>query len=169
MTRHPVASATRSRPRANRYSRHVFACALAFGSALLAAHAADGAAPSAPRMVQSHGTMMWVLDSPAPASPSAPTVLPVLDTRLIEGRYTRVLRAPVGATMMAPGAMAPRPAPFEQVLPNGARMLTLPTDPIAAPVAYPALVERLIDPRQPGTQPDDFPAPNTLYRLVPPR
>jgi len=119
-------------------------------------------------MVQSHGTMMWTLDSP-PAPPSAPTVLPVLDTQLIEGRYTRVLRAPAAAATTGLGAVTPRPTPFEQVLPNGARVLTLPTDPIAAPAAHPVLFERLVDPGQPGKQPGDFPAPNTLYRLVPPR
>jgi hypothetical protein len=42
----------------------------------------------------------------------------------------------------------------------------LPADSIAAPTAHPVLFERLVDPDQ---QPGDFPAPNTLYRPVPPR
>ena len=161
-----------SRQRTSRCGRRVLACALATGSTLLSVHAADGVAlpaPSAPRMVQLQGTMMWVLDSPAAASPSAPTVLPVLDTRVVEGRHIRVLRTPAAAAATGTGAMTPRSAPFEQILPNGGRVLTLPMDATAAPAAHPALVERFVDPRQTGTPPGDFPAPNTLYRLAPPR
>jgi hypothetical protein len=120
-------------------------------------------------MVQVQGTMMWVLDSPSAASRSAPTVLPLLEARLVEGRHILVLRTPAASRTTGPGIVTPHPAPFEQILPNGGRVLTWPSDAAAAPAAHPALVERLVDPRQTGTPPPDFPAPHTLYRLAPPR